>query len=77
MTAAEFESALAELRRINSRLDSQGLELNVLRAELEIQFKRIASLQAELDVRAAHTRRARRTSSLVGLVDNGNGQGSR
>ena len=66
MTAAEFESALAELRRINSRLDSQGLELNVLRAELEIQFKRIASLQAELDVRAAHTRRARRTSSIGG-----------
>ena len=74
MMAPEFQSILAELRRTNSRLDTQGLELNVLRNELDIQFKRIASLQAELDLQAAHTRRGRRTSSMVGLTVNDNGQ---
>ena len=77
MTAPEFQSILAELRRGNSRLDTQGLELNVLRNELDIQFKRIASLQAELDLQAAHTRRGRRTSSMVGLTVNDNGNGQR
>ena len=77
MTAPEFQSLLAELRRANSRLDTQGLELNVLRNELDIQFKRIASLQAELDLQAAHTRRGRRTSSMVGLTVNDNGNGQR
>ncbi len=77
MTAPEFQSILAELRRTNSRLDTQGLELNVLRNELDIQFKRIASLQAELDLQAAHTRRGRRTSSMVGLTVNDNGQRGR
>jgi hypothetical protein len=77
MTAPEFQSILAELRRANSRLDTQGLELNVLRNELDIQFKRIASLQAELDLQAAHTRRGRRTSSMVGLTVNDNGNGQR
>ena len=77
MTAPEFQSILAELRRTNLRLDTQGLELNVLRNELDIQFKRIASLQAELDLRAAHTRRGRRTSSMVGLTVNDNGQRGR
>ena len=77
MTAPEFQSILAELRRTNSRLDTQGLELNVLRNELDIQFKRIASLQAELDLQAAHTRRGRRTSSIVGLTVNDNGQRNR
>jgi hypothetical protein len=77
MTVPEFQSILAELRRTNSRLDTQGLELNVLRNELDIQFKRIASLQAELDLQAAHTRRGRRTSSMVGLTVNDNGQRGR
>ena len=77
MMAPEFQSILAELRRTNSRLDTQGLELNVLRNELDIQFKRIASLQAELDLQAAHTRRGRRTSSMVGLTVNDNGQRGR
>lgn len=77
MTAPEFQSILAELRRTNSRLDTQGLELNGLRHELDIQFKRIASLQAELDLQAAHTRRGRRTSSVVGLTVNDNGQRGR
>ena len=77
MMVPEFQSILAELRRTNSRLDTQGLELNVLRNELDIQFKRIASLQAELDLQAAHTRRGRRTSSMVGLTVNDNGQRGR
>jgi hypothetical protein len=77
MTPPEFQSILAELRRTNSRLDTQGLELNVLRNELDVQFKRIASLQAELDLQASHRRRGRRTSSMVGLTVNDNGQRGR
>ena len=41
---------VSELRTLSSRIDEQRAELASLRVRLEIQFKRIAFLQAELDV---------------------------
>ena len=57
MVTPESRAMLIELRLINSRVEAQGIELQILRTELGIQFKRIASLQAELDLRAAARRR--------------------
>jgi uncharacterized coiled-coil protein SlyX len=46
------------LEQLMSRLNEQGLELTTLRAALAVQFKRIASMQAELDL-LPHARKRR------------------
>jgi hypothetical protein len=53
---------VSELRALSCRIDEQRAEIASLRVRLEIQFKRIAYLQAELDVLpvAKKQRRSRR-----------------
>jgi len=53
----ETSTILSRLLQISSRLDEQALEITLLRHELDIQFRRIAALQAELDVLPAVQRR--------------------
>jgi len=55
---------VAELRTLSTRIDEQRAEMASLRVKLEIQFKRIAYLQAELDVLPI-ARRQRRSRRLV------------
>jgi hypothetical protein len=55
---------VAELRALSSRIDEQRAEMSSLRVRLEIQFKRIACLQAELDVLPT-ARKERRTQRLL------------
>ena len=55
---------VAELRTLSTRIDEQRTEMASLRVKLEIQFKRIAYLQAELDVLPI-ARKQRRSRRLV------------
>jgi hypothetical protein len=55
---------VAELRALSTRIDQQRTEMSSLRVKLEIQFKRIACLQAELDVLPT-ARKQRRTQRLL------------
>jgi hypothetical protein len=50
MTTTQSEAILCELRALNDRLDLHALEMSNLRSFLDTQFKRIAQLQAELDL---------------------------
>lgn len=45
------------LRQLASRLEAQAAEMAALRAELEVQFTRIANLQMELDLARVSRRR--------------------
>jgi hypothetical protein len=53
---------VSKLRALSHRIDEQRAEMASLRVRLDIQFKRIACLQAELDVLpvAKKQRRSRR-----------------
>jgi hypothetical protein len=46
----ESPTLLNRLLQMSSRLDEQALEIGLLRNELDVQFKRIVELQAQLDV---------------------------
>ena len=52
--------SVAMLEEIGSRLREQALEIASLRAALDIQFRRIADMQAELDL-LPHARKRRQT----------------
>ena len=41
---------MTTLKQIDAKLQAQALEVADLRAALDVQFKRIAQMQAELDV---------------------------
>ena len=45
------------LRQLSLRLEAQAAEMATLRAELEVQFTRIANMQLELDLSRVSRRR--------------------
>jgi hypothetical protein len=62
------------LKQLDAKLQAQALEVANLRAALDVQFQRIAQMQAELDVMP--TARERRKSIRLRLQppsSNGNG----
>jgi hypothetical protein len=65
MTTAESAATLKMLQKINARLDEQAVELTGLRKAFDIQFKRIAQLQAELDASPAGGRRRRQSAAAM------------
>jgi len=52
------KSAVTNLKQLVSRLHEQELEMATLRTAIDVQFKRIAQMQAELD-QLPHARRRR------------------
>jgi hypothetical protein len=70
--------SMTTLEQLDARLREQSLDMANLRAALDVQFKRIAQMQAELDM-LPHARKRR--SLLAGLRQapshNGNGRGHR
>ena len=80
MTTLEATDILKRLRELGERLDLHALEMSNLRAFLDTQFKRIADLQAELDVLPAARRRRealRREALAAPALSGGNGQSPR
>ena len=57
VTTPDPSAILKQLQEIDSLLRAQALEMTATRAELDIQGKRIAALQAQLDVLPAMRRR--------------------
>jgi hypothetical protein len=67
--------SVAMLEELVSRLREQALEMASLRAALDIQFRRIADMQAELDL-LPHARRRRQTlRALLAQPPSHNGEG--
>jgi hypothetical protein len=70
---------VSTLKKLDAQLQEQALEVANLRSALDVQFKRIAQMQAELDKLA--TARARRTPisalshQMPARHNNGNGNG--
>jgi hypothetical protein len=52
------KSPVTNLKQLVSRLHDQELEMAILRTAIDVQFKRIAQMQAELD-QLPHARRRR------------------
>ena len=75
MTVLDSSAILRELAVLNAHVTGLALELAEVRATLDIQFKRIAALQAEVDLLPAARRRrkARRAAAPV-PAHNGNGR---
>jgi hypothetical protein len=63
----------AMLEQIVSRLHEQALEMASLRAALDIQFKRIAEMQAELDRLPSARRRRQTLNALLAQPPSHNG----
>ena len=74
MTAHESSAILRELAVLNAHVAGLALELAEVRNTLDIQFKRIAELQAEVDVLPA-ARRRRQTMRAPAPVPAHNGNG--
>jgi len=53
------KATAADLKELQSRLQNQAQELSTLRTAIDIQFKRIAQIQGELDL-LPHARRRRK-----------------
>ena len=68
---------MTTLKQLDAKLQAQALEVANLRAALDVQFKRIAQMQAELDVMpTARTRRKTISALLQQLpANNNNGNG--
>ena len=65
---------MATLKQLDAKLQAQAWELDNLRAALDVQFKRIAEMQAELDVMPmARERRKSLRLLLQPPSSNGNG----
>jgi uncharacterized small protein (DUF1192 family) len=75
MTEHESSAILNELAVLNAHVEGLALELVDVRTTLDIQFKRIAALQAEMDVLPA-ARRRRHTMRAPAPVTGHNGNGS-
>jgi hypothetical protein len=69
-------TVLNEVRHLTIRLNEQAVELTALRAALEVQFTRIAHMQAELDVLPTARERRKTVRSLLRppVPSNGNGR---
>ena len=65
MTTSRPPTILRTLRQINTLLDQQAAELTSLRAALDVQFQRIAQMQAELDVLPTGSERRKRVRALL------------
>ena len=65
MTTSDSAAILKELAAMNARLAGLTFEVAGLRSTLDIQFKRIAALQAELDM--LPTARRRREATRMSL----------
>jgi hypothetical protein len=71
-------TVLTELRKTNLRLAQQGEEIASLRASADIQFKRMAQIQAELDaLPAARERRSAVRTHLTLALPPANRNGKR
>lgn len=68
---------MTTLKQLEAKLQAQALEVDNLRADLAVQFTRIAQMQAELDVMpTARTRRKTISALLQQLpANNNNGNG--
>ena len=65
---------MTTLKQLEVKLQAQALEVDNLRVALDVQFKRIAQMQAELDVLpAARERRKSIRLQLQPPSSNGNG----
>jgi hypothetical protein len=67
---------LNELRQLSDRLNEQALEMAALRAAVDVQFTRIAHMQAELDVLPVRRDRRKTIRALLHppVASNGNGR---
>lgn len=72
------KSITATVQELASRVREQALEMTALREALEVQFTRIAQLQAELDVlpQARQRRQSLREAFAGPLSHAGNGRGA-
>jgi hypothetical protein len=70
---------VSTLKKLDARLQEQALEVATLRSALDVQFKRIAQMQAELDMLAAARSRRKPISAILHQLparnNNGNGKG--
>jgi hypothetical protein len=69
MTKSLAAALLKQLREVNFLLRAQAQEIANLRASTEIQFKRIAQMQAELDVGPAAAARTPPAGEDMAIVD--------
>ena len=69
------KSSLLTLQQLDARLQDQTLEIVALRAALEVQFTRIAHMQAELDVLPRARRRRQALKSFLTSLPSHNGNG--
>jgi uncharacterized small protein (DUF1192 family) len=78
-TTLDSKAILTAIHEINGRLDLLTLEMSNMGAFLDTQFKRIAALQAELDLLpAARERRQELRKQIPSLPSSGgNGQSPR
>ena len=71
---------VSTLKKLDAQLQEQALEVATLRSALDVQFKRIAQMQAELDMLAAARSRRKPISALLHQLparnNNGNGKGN-
>jgi hypothetical protein len=65
MSKSEMTEILTALRKTHAMLAQQATEIATLKATASVQFRRIADMQAELDVLARN--RARRRTLLTRL----------
>jgi hypothetical protein len=67
------------LKKLDIKLQAQAVEVANLRSALDVQFKRIAQMQAELDILATARARRKTLSTLLHQLparnNNGNGKG--
>ena len=78
MTSLESSAILRELAVLNAHVAGLALELADVRTTLDIQFKRIAALQAEVDLLPPARRRRDAVRSPAPVPpDNGNGRSHR
>ena len=68
---------MTTLKQLDAKLQAQALEVANLRAALDVQFKRIAAMQAELDVLPTARARRKTISALLKQLpaNNNNGNG--
>ena len=75
MRERESPDILRELAMLNAHVAGLALELAEVRNSLDIQFKRIAQLQAEMDLSPAGRRRGAVRAPASVPAHHGNGDG--